>query len=443
MKTLLEVASGSTELVSEIVEAIERQGIGLKEAEERIQQYLNRLGDLMVQEVVDRVADPISENRVWVEGEEARFEQVRPLRFRNRFGGQTVRERRCYRYRGHPGGYVPLDEKLGLDRCSGGFSPLLTFLQVLFGSSRPFAESAQLLSAVLGFPVSPTAVQRNTEGAGARLEDDPYRRIPEAWQQAGCARLIVQMDSTTSPQIQPLEGVSGRAGLKAPTEYKMAHVGTLQRCTAEGRRISEWTVSRYESMAAFGLHLGRAGLRMGMERAEGTVFLSDGLAANWQICLDHFPGALEILDFYHASEHLGAFCALYRHPEVGAAHRKSWTKMLLEGEVLQVIAEMKTDLPQLGSKAEGWKQINYFLHNAERMHYEQYRQAKLPIGSGKVEGSCKFVVGKRFKGSGMRWKKADNTKVLRARMAKLNGYLEPHYRPAPQSYTFSAPEKAA
>lgn len=70
------------------------------------------------------------------------------------------------------------------------------------------------------------------------------------------------------------------------------------------------------------------------------------------------------------------------------------------------------------------------------MSYDQYRDKNFPIGSGKVEGSCKFVVGKRFKGSGMRWKKVDNEKVLRARLAKLNGYLEPHYRPTPQRYTF-------
>jgi len=60
-----------------------------------------------------------------------------------------------------------------------------------------------------------------------------------------------------------------------------------------------------------------------------------------------------------------------------------------------------------------------------------------------VEGSCKFVVGKRFKGSGMRWKKPDNEKFLKARMSKINGYLESHYQPSPQPYTFSCPKKAA
>jgi len=77
------------------------------------------------------------------------------------------------------------------------------------------------------------------------------------------------------------------------------------------------------------------------------------------------------------------------------------------------------------------------------MNYHQYRAENLPMGSGNVEGSCKYVVGKRFRGSGMRWKKADNEKVLRARMAKINGNLESHYHPTPQSYTFQCPQMAA
>lgn len=438
-----ELARQSTELIEQLADAIEQQGLGLKEVEERIQQYLNRLGALMVQEVVNGVAEPISENRVWVAGEEARFEQRRPLRFRNRFGGQTVRVRRCYRYRGRPGGYCPLDEKLGLDRCGGGFSPLLTYLQVLFGASRPFDESAQLLSAALGFPLSATALQWNTEAAGESLDDEPYRRIPPGWQSRPCARLLVEMDSTTSPQIQSLEGVSGRASLKAPTEYKMAHVGTLQRCTSEGKVLAEWSVARYEPMAAFGQHLGRAGLRMGVEKAGQVVFLSDGLPANWQICMDHFPGATEILDFYHAAEHLGEFCRLYKEEAKGQARFIRWRPMLKEGEVLQVIAEMKADLPKLKSSKDGWGQISYLQNNASRMAYDRYQKANLPIGSGKVEGSCKYVIGKRFKGSGMRWRRTDNQQVLRARLAKLNGYLEAHYLPAPQPYTFCGPDKQA
>ena len=166
------------EVVNELVEAIENRGMGLKEVEERILEYVNQIGGLMLQEVVEGVKEPFEENRVYVDGQEAVYDQSRKLRFLNRFGSETVRVRRCYKFLGKGGGYYPLDEKLGLDKC-GGFSPLMTFLQVLFGASRPFEESSELLSKVLGFGVSATAVQWNTETAGGALSDDPYRVIED------------------------------------------------------------------------------------------------------------------------------------------------------------------------------------------------------------------------------------------------------------------------
>ena len=74
---------------------------------------------------------------VYMEVEEAVYDQSRNLRYGNRFGGQSVRLSRCYKFMHKRGGYYPLDEMLGMDKCEG-FSPLLTFLQVLFEASRPF-----------------------------------------------------------------------------------------------------------------------------------------------------------------------------------------------------------------------------------------------------------------------------------------------------------------
>ena len=438
---LNELILQGSEIVNELSKAIEDRRIGLKEVEERILEYVNRIGALMVEEVVEGVREPHYENRVYVEGQEAVFDQKRNLRFRNRFGGQTVRSRRCYKFLGERGGYYPLDELLGLDKC-GGFSPLMTFLQVLFGSSRPFEESGELISEVLGFGVSATAVQRNTEEAGEQLDDNPFHVIDKHQRGRSCEVMIVEMDSTTSPQIHQEEGIRGRESLKQPTEWKMCHVGTIQKFGG-GELDCEWSVARYGRLESFGLHLGRSGLAMGMEGAQKVVFLSDGLRANWQICFDHFPGAIQILDFYHASEHLGEFCRLFKNPETGQQRYGKWYQMLLDGEVLQVMAEMRSTMEQLSNTEEGWGHCAYFKNNVERMKYQEYRDAGLPIGSGKVEGGCKYIVGKRFKGSGMRWKKQDNERVLRARMAKINRYLEPHYRPTPRSYTFTPAEKAA
>ena len=136
---------------------------------------------------------------------------------------------------------------------------MLTFLQVLCGASRPFEESAGLLSQALGFSISSTAVQSNTEAAGEQLENEAYRVIDPRWRAQGCEELIVQMDSTTSPEIQVKEGVAGRESLKAPTEYQMCHVGVMQRRQG-GVVQQEWTVGRCGTLEAFGMHLGRTGL---------------------------------------------------------------------------------------------------------------------------------------------------------------------------------------
>jgi len=429
------------EIVNELSEAIEKRGIGLKGVEERILEYVNQIGGLMVQEVVERVKEPCCENRVYVDGEEALHDQNRNLRFRNRFGGQTVRKRRCYKFVNSKGGYYPLDEKLGLDKC-GGFSPLMTFLQALFGSSRPFEESSGLISKVLGFTVSSTAVQSNTEHAGEQLDDNPYLLIDQERGQKSCEVMIAQMDSTTSPQITEVEGVTGRESLKLPTDWKMCHVGIVQKFVL-GALSDEWRVARYGTMESFGLHFGRTALAMGLQQAQKLVFLSDGLKTNWRICYDHFPGAIQILDFYHASEHLAAFCKLFKDPERGGEQYKQWYRMLLDGQVLQVMSEMKDAMAQLSNAEEGWGEYRYFQNNAQKMNYQEYRAAGFPIGSGKVEGGCKYIVGKRFKGSGMRWKRQDNKRVLRARIAKINGYLEIYYRPTPRRFTFTPMQMAS
>lgn len=129
------------------------------------------------------------------------------------------------------GGYYPLDERLGVNKC-GGFSPFMTFLQVLFGATRPFEESAELLSKALGFSISSTAVQWNTEHAGGQLADDPYGVIEE---------LIVEMDSTTSPQIQLRksgEGVDG--GPIRDHGCLWAASGAVLRSVQEYRKRTAW-----------------------------------------------------------------------------------------------------------------------------------------------------------------------------------------------------------
>ena len=144
--------------------------------------------------------------------------------------------------------------------------------------------------------------------------------------------------------------------------------------------------------------------------------------------LPHFPGAIPILDYYHAAEHLADYCKLLPAPRRGADER-SLSTMMREGEVLQMIHEMKRLLAKVTDTDEAWKQINYFTNSQDRMDYARYRDLGWPIGSGLVEGQYKLVVGRRFKGNGMRWRPHDNRCVLRTRLALLNGDLKRYFSP--------------
>jgi len=67
--------------------------------------------------MIEKVKEPAGENRVIVDEKIAVFDGIRNPRIINRFGGMTVKPRRCYKYLNHKGGYYPLDEKKRHESC--------------------------------------------------------------------------------------------------------------------------------------------------------------------------------------------------------------------------------------------------------------------------------------------------------------------------------------
>ena len=422
-------------LVNELTQKINAGPVGLKDAEQQVVEFTNWVGDLMTHEVVAGVEEPTKANRIVVEGEVAVFEQVRNLRFINRFGEEVVRPRRCYKFVGKRGGMAPLDAKLGIESCFG-FSPLISYLICLLGCDESYEGASRKLGELLGFKISSTAVQRTTEKTGERIAQDPYRPIEGQEQQRRYDLMVIEVDGTMSPQIHEVPGVTGRESLKQPTKYKECNLIVIEK-HEEGHNSSRWTGARYGPRKHFEEYARQAGIGMGFLFARLTLFIADGARHNWELQMSYFPGAVQILDFYHAHEHLTSFCELLP-TERRAANKKRWPHMLLHGEVLQVIAEMKQLLPSVTDNHKGWGQINYFPNNKQRMEYDRYQEAGWPIGSGLVEGQCKFVVGKRFKGNGMRRKKHDKECTLRTRLAYLNGELQTHFDPRPCSLKLAA-----
>ncbi len=429
---ITDILSRTQILVKELAEGLNVGKCTLEQVEGRILRFLYGLGQALEQEVLSGVQEPTVENSLRVGERTAVYSGMRNRRFRNRFGGEVVLPRRCYKFHDTEGGWSPLDEKLGLDRCLG-YSPLMSYLLSSFGASEAFGRAAQLLGEAVGFSVSATAVQRNTEAVGDRIPDNPHAMVDAQRGQQPCEVMVVEVDGTISPQILEKQGVHGRESLKQPTDWKECNVVVVQKLRGE-EQVDRWTGALYGKHQQFEIYAGRAALAMGQHFAQKLVFLADGAHTNWELQRTNFPASVGILDFYHASEHLGAFCNLLRDQRKAKATHTRWADMLLEGRALQVVHEMRRRTETVADRDSAIREITYFRNNLSRMNYDTYKAQGFPIGSGLVEGSCKFVVAKRFKGNGMRWKRRDNVRVLRVRLEKLNGNLHHYFKPNPQKW---------
>lgn len=425
-------------LVNELIEQIDLNGIGLKKAEERIVQFIYRIGHMMLEQVVHSVQEPTIENRLEVEGKVAIYKDMQNMRFKNRFGEEIVRKRRRYAIAGEATGYYPLDEKLGLEKY-GGFSPLMTYLLTFFGGCEAYGTAARMVSTALGFSISATAVQKNTEMTGRRIDHHPFKAIPQKTENTACDLMVVEIDGTMSPQIHEEPGITGRESLKQPTEYKECNVVVVEKIKKGVGEVDRWVGAQYGPRQSFETYVRQTGLKMGQLQAKEVVFLADGAKHNWDIQKTNFPEAIPILDFYHALEHLADFCCLFREEQTGKHAYAKWRGMLYRGDIFQVLEEMKISRDaEVKNRDEAQKHINYFENNKWRMQYHEYRARGYPIGSGVVEGQCKLVVGKRFKGNGMRWKRDDNEAVLDARLAVLNNTLDDYFMPKPREFRFAS-----
>ena len=186
-----------------------------------------------------------------------------------------------------------------------------------------------------------------------------------------------------------------------------------------------------EECEAFGERLYQEACRRGVERAQEVVAIADGAPWIWNLVAEHFPQAVEILDFFHASERLYEVGkAVYGE---GAAAGKTWAEAnrsrLLRGQVRAMLRSLRALSPP---PAEGREAVRlawgYFRSHRQRMHYDRYQARGYHIGSGIVEAGCQHVVGARCKGAGMRWTKAGAQHVLALRCLLLSNRWDQHWQ---------------
>jgi hypothetical protein len=151
--------------------------------------------------------------------------------------------------------------------------------------------------------------------------------------------------------------------------------------------------------------------RLGVDDPSALSVLGDGAEWIWNEATEQFPGAAQVLDVYHASEHL-ATASRAIHGE--AAEATSWwreSRRRLVGDgwwgLCERIGAALVAEPTAACQAAMDGLTTYFSKHTGRMNYAHRLATGRSIGSGMVEGAAKLLIGRRLKQTGARWNVAN------------------------------------
>lgn len=337
----------------------------------------------------------------------------------------------------------PGDEELDVvDTCR---SPGLRRQVARLGAKETFQEVATDLAELAGIRLCRKEAERIAEGEGRRMEawmaqqrqalrrqEPPPPETPKTIE-----TLYIELDGTGVPMVPgELEGRKGKQpdGTAKTREAKVGCVFTQTLLDDEGKPrrdpASISMVGAIEEAAGFGWRLYCEAVRRGLFYAKQVVVLGDGAPWVKNLAQTHFGMAQFIIDYYHACEHIGRLClALFdRHLKRVDDYRARWTDYLWDGKVEAVVNEATAMLPKVSNaKKDARTQIGYFQNNKAHMHYADYRQKHLFIGSGAVEAACKHLVGSRLKQSGMEWTVPGANDIIALRSLVLSNRMEEYW----------------
>ncbi len=339
-------------------------------------------------------------------------------------------------------GHSPRDRELNVDGVA--CSPGVRRMMAVVGSESSFDQGREQLELLAGIEVTAKAVERQAEAVGAGIEtceQVEIRRVKQLELPAVCGPAVpvfyIEMDGTGVPVVMAeTEGRAGKIeGESAHTrEAKLGCVFTQTTTDPEGRPVRDEDSTSYvaaiETAQEFGLRLYTEAWRRGWSRAQKRVVIGDGAIWIWNLADQHFPGAIQIVDLYHARQHLWELSAkLFPNDEKA---RKRWMVLglnRLDRGRIELLVKALRDLHPLNAELAKTvaNEADYFARNADRMRYPAFRAQGLFIGSGVVEAGCKTLIGARMKRSGMFWTVHGANAIIALRCSRLSHRFEDYW----------------
>jgi hypothetical protein len=258
----------------------------------------------------------------------------------------------------------------------------------------PFADASQVLAELAHVSVAPTTVWEQVQRHGQRLQAVLERQCL----QVGIERTRWEAGRYEARLYRSISLDGGMVHLRGEgwKEMKVGMVSGLEPCGQGVRLVDMDYTAVIGDVDAFRPALWSLAVQHDVPYAGRSAVTADGASWIWRLAQDLFPCSVQIVDWYHARQHLAqAARARYPDDEIAAKHwfeRRS--ACLFRGEVWKIIADL--------CQHEGAALASYFVTHQRRMQYAQFRADGYPIGSGGVESGIKQFK-HRLTGAGMRW----------------------------------------
>ncbi len=327
--------------------------------------------------------------------------------------------------------------RIATRRSSCNLSPALEKQAVKLAAWLPFEVAEQLLEELSGLKLSDSRIWQITQQAGQKLEQGCQEEVKSQFEMKD-----LPAQSSSGPKRLPwgrrgvgMDGVMIHIRGEGYKETKLGCLFEVEARTAQGLDQTEPSPAHAAEQSytfylggpqEFGQRLWLEASRREWELALETEVVGDGAGWIWNLGAEHFGGAVEVVDWYHAKQHLWqAAKLLYGEGSLKATNFVTiYEDLLYAGEAERVASGIELSLEKLAEPVTAEKaelirrEANYFRTNRNRMVYRQRREEGFVIGSGVVESGCKLFK-QRFGGSGMRWSRSGATNLMPLRAAVM------------------------
>jgi hypothetical protein len=359
----------------------------------------------------------------------ARYQRQRSGRLQTMFGRVPYR-RAYYVCSSCHQGHAPLDLALGLR--PNAMSAEVERLAALVGVQMPFAQGQAVFEALTLVRLSDQSLDKAAQAYGTSAQAEEV-----AWlAQTHDAEAMLRRERAPARPVRLYGTIDGgrvqtRQAVGEDQPWRELKIGAWFEAkgqppsTPDGQwRIQAHHISYFTDIApaeTFGQLVWATGVQRDAQRAHELIFLGDGAKWIWDLVSQHFPQAVQIVDWFHACEYLMPV-AKAAFPD--ARQQADWVQRvrtdLWQGRLEAVMSACAQLCDPRRPDDPAQKALTYFTNNRQRMDYPTYRANGYQIGSGTIESGVKQIATQRMKVAGARWNVASARLVAKARAAFLS-----------------------